>query len=223
MSGVREVIETLHVPLDPSKDFRLDIPTRFLHEESDRDRIFDIWRKDVIPTINNLCRARKSGFINRTLKREESNQYHHNRKTITYSLIFTKLSHATTGLRETRYCVAEIPENPNHAQAVEAEFVATADEAVPSSTLCSIPSAYSEIVSTLVPIEYRYDPYINPPVAAEVRAIADEDDDTQEPMVVSDRDIQRSALERMQELESIKVYLTESEYMAKRQSIMDSI
>ena len=255
MSGVREVVETFYVPLDTTKDFRLDIPTRFLNEESHRDRIFDIWRNDVIPAINRLCRARESGFINRALKRsvfqsgmenvckgfsretdninvesrqtEESNQYRPNRKTLSYSLIFTKLSPVATGLRETRYCVAEIPENPNNVETVEADFVATTDtvgtQASGSTSWCSVPSAYSEIVATSVPIGYQYDSYIDPPVAAYVRAMVDEDDDTQEPVLISDREIQRSALERMQELESIRMYLTESEYTAKRQSILDSI
>ena len=168
---------------------------------------------------------------------EESHQYHHNRNTMPYSLIFTRLSPVTAGLRETRYCVAEIPENPNNAQAVEAEFVATADDGEhqqyisgagssrigTSASWQYIPSAYSEIVATSVPIEYRNDPYINPPVAAEVTAIVDDDDDNHEPMVVSDRDSQRSALDRMQELQSIRMFLTESEYTVKRQSIMDSI
>ena len=39
MSGVREVIETWHVPLDPTKNFHLALPERFLQDESRRERL----------------------------------------------------------------------------------------------------------------------------------------------------------------------------------------
>lgn len=253
MSGVREVVETFHVPLDPTKDFRLALPRRFLQDEPHQQRVIEVWNKDVVPTINNLCRARKSGFINRSLKRsvfqtgmenvckdfsrktenisvqfkqsEESDQYHHNRKIITYSLIFTRLTAVSQDIRNARYCVAEIPVNPLRLPAVQAEYVATAEqqEMAPSST--AIPSAHSEIISTHVPIiEYTEEDdeqlYVNPPVAAQVTAIVEQDEEMHH---ISDRESRRSPLERMQELESIKTYLTQAEYTAKRQAILDGI
>ena len=268
------MIETYHVPLNPCKEFRLPLPTRFLPDESHRDRVVEVWNQDVIPKINHLCRARKSGFINRSLKRSvfqsamdnvckdfsrrtdninvefrqetERDQYHPNRKSIKYSLVFTKLSAVTNNLRSARYCVAEIPQNPNTMPAVEAEFVTTTEEdggggdraaqgdtsgpsAIPSERQ-AIPFAHSEIVATTVPIQYQVETtYVNPPVASEVTATVEEEDELLEDLrsirnlTNSDRDSQRSAFDRMQELESIKAFLTEEEYSTKRQAILDSI
>ena len=281
MSGVREVIETFQVPLDPTKDFRLELPTRFLHDEPHRERVIQVWNKDVVATINSLCRARKSGFINRSLKRsvfqsgmenvckdfsrktdniivqfqqsEETDQHHHHRKTVTYSLVLTRLSAVTQHVRSARACVAEIPVNPLTQPAVQAELVTTtafgeqgttsSSTAVPTTTDGdaptmrqpeAIPFAHSEIISTHVPIiEYMDDddnqPYVNPPVASQVTALVQDQDeemstiDEHHPRIVSDRDSRRSPLERMQELESIKGFLTEAEYTAKRQAILESI
>ena len=259
MSGVREVIETWHVPLDPTKNFHLALPERFLQDESRRDRLEDIWNNDVVPAINRFCRVRKSGLINRTLKRsvfasnmdnvchdfsrrpenftvqfqctEESRQNHPNRKVITYSLIFTRLTPVVNNLRQARYCVAEIPDNPHMQPTAEAERVEPTED---SSTL---PTAHSEIVATSVPIERGCEPYWNPPVACEVTAIVEDEDVQQHPLpnngihdnrdvamiTGSDCDTRKSALERMEELESIKSYLTQEEYTNKRQAILNSI
>lgn len=275
MSGLREVIETFQVPLDPTKDFRLALPHRILQDEPHRERVVEIWNKDVVPTINNLCRARKSGFINRSLKRsifqtgmenvckdfsrktdnisvqcqasQETDQYHHSRKILTYCLIFTRLSAVTQRVRNARFCVAEIPTNPHSVPAVQAEFVTTSTTTTANeqqqqlsslgtlsmvdhaAELSMIPCAHSEIISTHVPIVVDSEQaYVNPPVASQVIALVEQEDEEYESMRmqfhnINDRDSRRTPLERMQELESIKTFLTQTEYSAKRQAILDSI
>ena len=77
--------------------------------------------------------------------------------------------------------------------------------------------------------------YVNPPVATEVTAIVEEYTESDTEMLSGrssnssscctgrEPPSQRSALERMQELEIIKPFLTEAEYVAKRQEILGSI
>ena len=84
---------------------------------------------------------------------------------------------------------------------------------VPSSQIVILDE---EIISlppsrTITAMDHDYSVQVNPPVAMAVLQPEGEDDE------------HRSALERMQELDSIKSYLTETEYATKRQAILDSI
>lgn len=268
------MVETFHVPLDPTREFRQPLPPRWVRDESDAGRVTDIWTRDVLPKINALCR-KKTGFIHRSLQRSvfqsamdnackdfsrrtdnihvaftqqstETEQYHpHHRKSCSYGLILTKLSPVTGNLRHERYCVAEIPQNPLTAPAVEAELVVRTTTAQDGSSCTgagnddnadgdeTLPMAYSEIIATSIPIAYHHDDEDDddagnrPPFATALVEENDDDDDDDVPMSVtpthSGRDGQRSASERMHELESIRRFLTDDEYAAKRQAILESI
>jgi len=144
------------------------------------------------------------------------------------------LSPITDEQRNARSCVAEIP---IPVQEVEAEFVGTAEiscfagpavsesftgdfdgfpSGAPSSP--SVEIFATNAVSVMQFEDATHD--ANPPLASDVVEIVEDDDLG---MVSDSRDSQRSVLDRMKELESIRSLLSEAEYTTKRQAILDSI
>eukprot|EP00977_Amphora_coffeiformis_P022744 scaffold11442_cov177-Amphora_coffeaeformis.AAC.2 len=262
MAAVRQVIDNFEISLDLSKDFAACLPPGFLEDEPHRERLMDIWNRDVQKAISDLFRTRRNSVLmNRHTKkavfesamenicvdfsrRAENVNVHFvpsftvngvsSRRIKTYYLKVTKLSPITDEQRNARSCVAEIP---LPTEEVEAEFVGTVEisgftEPVISESSSSardfsdfssgaVPSAPVEILVTTAASVVQYEDAIhdvNPPLASEVMAIVEDDD----PETVTDYS-HRAALDRMKELESIKLFLSEVEYTAKRQAIVDSI
>ena len=194
--------------------------------------------------MDQLCKD----FSRRTEAVKVSFEYHKAGTRKTYLLNFRKLTEIPESCRNIQFCVAEIP--PLEMQAY-AQFVSMTDGNIagrydPEVRVAAvldngnnreIPGAQAtvvedtaSIVSTSIrstntvssqPPQYQqsqqdtnYDYEFNPPIAMAVPEA------TVEVPIAPD---QRSALERMQELESIKSFLSETEFATKRQCILNSI
>lgn len=249
--AVREVKDQLVVNLDPHKEFSLSLPRRFFASEPDRDKVLELWGK-FRSTVNKLCRTRTSILSNRYSRKAVFNSAMENlcadfsRRTEnikiqfeelpdrkTYRLLLLKLSQIPAEVRNAgRQILAEIPEQ--EVEATEpAEFLAYGggDQQIsvpaevlyePSTTFTSyLRTNYQQREAVLAQARVENVPAAatdrvegNPPMAHEVVPFASTTD------ALAGR---RSALERMQELESIKGYLSAAEYTEKRQAILDSV
>lgn len=300
MAGVRQVIDTCEVPFDHKRKFDVELPVHMMGFEPRRQRIEDIWNRNVIKAINNICRARRAMDVDKTLKRtvfssgvgnilQDFNRMTENikveliahnlpaqrtlrgsrKKSSKYSLKITRLSDIPESSRNARYyCAAEIPPLPVEARA---ELVGTADD-VTQQLVQVIPeesdslrvghangggrhvqqgpanpapatapvvedavAVVTDCLSDSVLSAHSNEFVILPVTGSEAIAVFQEDvtatavSGTEEienlPVVqaTAHETGTRSVLERMQDLDSIQTYLTEDEYVAKRQAILQSI
>lgn len=195
--------------------------------------------------MEQLCKE----FSRRTESVKASFAYHKSGTQKTYLLTFKKLTEIPESCRNVRFCVAEIPplEMQAYAQFVSMTDVNTRyDPEVRVAALVEMGNGNSSrglqgaqatavedsasIVSSIRSVntvssqqlpqnqqrqqDSNYDYEVNPPIAIAVPQA------TVQLPVAPD---QRSALERMQELESIKSFLSETEFATKRQAILNSI
>lgn len=184
--------------------------------------------------LDNLCKE----FSRRTEAFKLNFEFRRQGKTKDLLLTLTKLTAIPESCRNARFCVAEIPPAEERAYAEFVSSVAVDVGArydpevhvlvVSESTSIAVPSAQaivleessfsttsSERSSERSMPHYDNDTLMNPPVAMAmaVSQIAS----------VTVEGEHRSVYERMQELESIKSFLSEPEYANKRQAILNSI
>jgi len=236
MSAVREVVNELVIPLDPKhlKDFKTDIPIPFVETEPDIAKVLDLWTNSFRPSLNKLWHLRRSAFGNHVQKKAvfksgvENLCADFSRRTENikvqidvigkgdaYNLKIVKLSIVPENIRNARSILAEIPDFVHEAEAhlavqegeAQRDNTAESDEPEEAEVLYSFQENGYEGPSTTT--------FAQLSVAQEVVVAA-----TSPVLAASSR---KPALERMQELESIKQFLTVSEYASKKQAILDSI
>lgn len=229
---VRQVIESFTVPLDYRREFRLELPPNYVEGES--ELVKARWDENFHESVNRLCTARRRNFGGMTLTLRLSvfktamdrvcNEFSgrtnqlkvHFEETsvpsltnrshkVTYRLRISKLSEIPEAVLQARqYCSAEIPEREPLAvahlvqQGVENENSTTVSGAIIVDAVESPPS------------------HIEAPTA--IVTVLDEEtseEDSESP--------QRSVLERMEQLESIRAFLSPEEFDDIRKKIIDSI
>mmetsp|Transcript_113977 Transcript_113977/g.170467 ORF Transcript_113977/g.170467 Transcript_113977/m.170467 type:complete len:247 (-) Transcript_113977:59-799(-) len=161
MSGIRKVLETFDIPVDPKRKFTANLPIHLLENEPRRLVAKEMWDTQVCKAINVACRARKSWGVNKHVKRivfrsamekicgffnlrtenlkvqfrqqqqQDSSRTHRTGKRITYNLHVIRLSDIRANVRNARYVTAEIPERLEEAQG---ELVGHVDVFSPSSS-----------------------------------------------------------------------------------------
>lgn len=248
---MRQTLDEIVLEIDlrkiaSTRDFALSLPPHYLQHEYHPTRVQTLWedfaksirntykkyRKTVfLPVMENIC----DDFNRRTeaIKVQFVANEHLGAAKKTHQLKVILLSEIPDESRNLRFCNAEIPSpemlacdgqaTTNNEQLaligrVEADIqvevlplsdstnqssVAT-DNILNSTCVGPIPQTTNEDSANEAEV-------INPPVAIAISEV-----------VVAEAP-QRSALERMRELETIKHYLTVTEYQQKRQAILDSI
>jgi len=238
MSAVREVVNELVIPLDPKhlKDFKTDIPIPFVETEPDIAKVLDLWTNSFRPSLNKLWHLRRSAFGNHVQKKAvfksgvENLCADFSRRTENikvqievigqgdaYNLKIVKLSIVPESIRNARSILAEIPGDFLHE--AEAHLLAQEGEAQRDNTAESDEPEEAEVLYSFQDNGYEgpsTTTFAQLSVAQEVVVPAT----TSPVLAVGSR---KPALERMQELESIKQFLTVSEYASKKQAILDSI
>jgi hypothetical protein len=145
---------------------------------------------------------------------------------MTYRLLVAKLSAIPESLRHVRqFYVAEIPGRiPEAVAELVVGAQSPAPTAIPSVAVKYIDSRTYVAPPLVVALRYQ-EPYVSPPVAftAVVDELVDELDDEEEANTATSIYLPSSALERMQELDSIKGFLSEVEYERKPEAIINSI
>lgn len=202
------------------------------------------FKKNIfLSAMEKLCKD----FSMRTESVKVSFEYRKLGKEKIYLLKFTKLTEIPEFCRNIQFCVAEIPptemqayaqfvsmadvdtrdrynpevrveavldvSNGNSSEVNNAQTTSVEDWGTTASSIRSMSTITSQPLQNQQRQEANHEYDINPPIAI---AVAEE---TMEVSVPTER----SAFERMQELESIKCYLTEIEFSTKRQAILDSI
>jgi len=149
--------------------------------------------------------------------RKPKNTLPFQKRNTTYILRLMKFSDIPNYIRDARFFNAEIPDCVREAQARE---VREHDEDMDLN-----PAVVAEVVPAEIITEREFtregrhvqfvepENYSDAPLASEV-ALVDEDETPRQ---------QRTVLERMQELETIRSYLSEGEYLSKRNEILESI
>jgi len=251
--AVREVRDQLVVNLDPRKEFSLSLPRRFFKDEPDREKILELWgafsvsvnklcrtRTSILSNHYSKKAVFNSGMENlcADFSRRTENfkiQFEELQNGKSYRILLLILSPIPEQVRNAgRQILAEIPERETEATE-PAEFLAYGEGdqqiSVPAEIVWEPPTTFTSYLRTnyrqqqavLAQARVENVPYVtaasggmeNPPMAHEVATIAS----TTETAAAG----RRSALERMQELETIKGYLTEAEYSEKRRAILDSV
>ena len=250
--ALRVVVDEFVIGLNPRDDFTATIPAPFLEREPDRELIVELW-ENFRSAVNAACRIRRFVLANRHARRAAFTSGMENlcadfsrrtenvkvnfearpRRDQQYSLRVVKLSDIPESCRNVQQSfVAEIP--PREIE-VQAQFISYADEEYQQEQPRVLQSTEEDAsVVRTVPVEVFYEPpsssttrpipaaaaqqqqqnsdYVNPPVAFVATAV---------PQTAAQ--LHQSALVRMQELESIKGFLSELEYTTKRRAILDSI
>jgi len=222
MSGVRLVVDCFTVPLDPRRGCHVPLPLKYLEKESNKQRLLDVWNDDVLKAINDICLSRRSRNLKKNIRKvifrlgmEKICSAFNLRTTMfkvefhvhksmdnpnkeNYSLLFTLLSDIPDHIRTAGHpCIAEIPPVPPPTPVCLAEFVESTELLVSTST---------DVLNAAVV-------QVLPETPPSPRSAAPRTPSSTQP----------TALQRMQELQSIREYLTQEEYQSKRKQILDSI
>lgn len=235
--AMRHVVKRYEMELDPRKEFKELIPSELLVDESAdvRQRIEYLWTK-FVSSVNDLCKTRRNMLVNKNIRktvfhsamenlcgdfsrRQEnikvkvvknitrgSTQYR-----VSYRLVLVRLSAVPTNCRHSgQSFVAEIPQ-----PVAQAELVESPADDNPAQIVSIEPMTPNHATMPVAPIQEIESP---------ITAVNGQQSNIMDvPIAVDVVEVEKSALERMQELEAIKAFLSDAEYETKRQEILDSI